>query len=160
MKFASDFRELYKRYAGDVYRFSLFLCSDPVEAEDITAETFTRALTGNASPMSVTVKGYLLTIARNLHLEKLRRRREITELPTELPDPLPHPERALIQKNELEELRAYLQTFPETDRSALLLRADGLAYDDIASALGISLASARVKVHRLRMKLAEWRAKH
>jgi len=40
----------------------------------------------------------------------------------------------------------------------LLLRSDGLNYEEIAQALDISLASAKVKVHRLRLKLAEWRA--
>jgi DNA-directed RNA polymerase specialized sigma24 family protein len=64
----------------------------------------------------------------------------------------------IIHKTELEALRAYLQTFSEVDRSALLLQTDGVAYDEIARVLKISLASAKVKVHRLRLKLAEWRA--
>jgi RNA polymerase sigma-70 factor (ECF subfamily) len=44
---------------------------------------------------------------------------------------------------------------PEIDRAALLMRAnDGLAYEEIARALGISLAAAKVKVHRARLRLA------
>ncbi len=31
---------------------------------------------------------------------------------------------------------------------------DGLAYEEIAAALGLSTAAARVKVHRARLKLA------
>ena len=154
----TDFHELYTRYAGDIYRFALFLCGDAAEAEDITAETFGRALTGKAPLVSATVKGYLLTIARNLHLESVRRRKRLTELPPELPDSGPHFEHVISHKTELEALQAYLQTFPEVDRAALLLRADGVAYDEMANALNISLASAKVKVHRLRLKLAEWRA--
>lgn len=154
----TDFHELYTRYAGDIYRFALFLCGDAAEAEDITAETFARALTGKAPLVSATVKGYLLTIARNLHLESVRRRKRLTELPPELPDSGPHFEYVISHKIELEALQAYLQTFPEVDRAALLLRADGVAYDEITNALNISLASAKVKVHRLRLKLAEWRA--
>jgi len=61
------------------------------------------------------------------------------------------------ERAELEAVRRFLQTFPEVDRAALLLRADGVAYAEIAAALGISLASAKVKVHRLRLRLAEWR---
>jgi RNA polymerase sigma-70 factor (ECF subfamily) len=158
MKIITDFQELYKQHVDDIYRFSLFLCGDKVEAEDITAETFARALTGKAPLVSATVKGYLLTIARNLHLESQRRQKEFTEIAPELPDSRPHLEHAVIHKNELEELQAYLQTFPEVDRSALLLRADGLEYNDIANTLDISMASAKVKVHRLRLKLVEWRA--
>ncbi len=154
----TDFHILYTRYAGDIYRFALFLCGDAAEAEDITAETFARALTGKAPLVSATVKGYLLTIARNLHIESVRRRKRLTELPPELPDSGPHFEEVISHKTELEALQVYLQTFPEVDRAALLLRADGVAYDEIANALNISLASAKVKVHRLRLKLAEWRA--
>lgn len=154
----TDFHELYTRYAGDIYRFALFLCGDETRAEDITAETFARALTGKAPLASATVKGYLLTIARNLHLESLRYGKRFTELPPQLPDSGAHLEDVVSHKTELEALRAYLQTFPEVDRAALLLRADGVAYAEIARALNISLASAKVKVHRLRLKLAEWRA--
>lgn len=153
-----DFHKLYTRYAGDIYRFALFLCGDAAEAEDITAETFARALTGKAPLVQATVKGYLLTIARNLHIESVRRRKRLTKLSPELPDSGLHLEDVISHKTELEALQAYLQTFPEVDRAALLLRADGVAYDEITSALNISLASAKVKVHRLRMKLAEWRA--
>ena len=154
----TDFHELYNRYAGDIFRFAIFLCGDAAEAEDITAETFARALTGKVPLVSATVKGYLLTIARNLHLESVRRRKRLTELPPELSDSSPQPEHVVIHKTELEALQAYLQTFPELDRATLLLRADGMAYDEIAQALNISLAAAKVKVHRLRLKLTEWQA--
>ena len=154
----TDFHELYIRYAGDVYRFALFLCGNAAEAEDIAAETFARALTGKAPLVSATVKGYLLTIARNLHLESLRRRKRLTNLPEELADPQPQTDHIAGERIQLEALQAHLQTYPEVDRAALLLRADGVAYEAIGSALNISLASAKVKVHRLRLKLAEWRA--
>ncbi len=154
----TDFHDLYTRYAADIYRFALFLCGDANEAEDITAETFARALTGKAPLRSATVKGYLLTIARNLHLESLRRRKRLTALSTELLDTAAPLEQAVSHKTELEALQTYLQTFPEVDRAALLLRADGVAYVEIAKALNLSLAAAKVKVHRLRLRLAEWRA--
>jgi RNA polymerase sigma-70 factor, ECF subfamily len=152
----TDFHELYNRYVSDIYHFALYLCNDTTEAEDITAETFARALTGKAPLVLNTVKGYLLTIARNLHLESVRRRKRFSELPVELPDSSPDVELVVGHKTELEAVQLYLQTFPEVDRAALLLRAEGLTYDEIASALDISLASAKVKVHRLRLKLAQW----
>lgn len=153
----TDFHELYTRYAVDIYRFALFLCGDAAEAKDITAETFARALTGKAPLVSATVKGYLLTIARNLHLELVQRRKRLSELPQELPDSSPNLEHVVSHKIELEAVQAYLQMFPEVDRTVLLLRAEGVTYDEIANALNISLSSAKVKVHRLRLKLAEWR---
>lgn len=154
----TDCRELYVKYAGDVYRFALFLCGNETEAEEIAAETFARAVTGKGPLVSATVKGYLLTIARNLHLESVRRRRHYAEFPREVLDSRPHPEHVVSQRTELEAVQVRLQAFPEVDRAALLLRADGLTYDEIAVALDISLAAAKVKVHRLRLKLIEWRA--
>ena len=50
---------------------------------------------------------------------------------------------------------AGLQNLPEIDRAALLMRAlDGMAYEEISRALGISLSSAKVKIHRARLALA------
>ena len=46
-----------------------------------------------------------------------------------------------------------LQEMPEVDRAAVLMRANGVPYEDVARALSISTAAARVKVHRARMKL-------
>ncbi|MBN1302049.1 MAG: sigma-70 family RNA polymerase sigma factor [Melioribacteraceae bacterium] len=153
----TDFHELYTKYAGDIYRFALFLSGNSVDAEDITAETFVRAITGKSPLVSATVKGYLLTIAKNLFLESVRRRKKLSELTPAIPCSGPDPEDSVSLKNELENLQEFLQTFSEVDRAALLFRADGLSYNEIAGALNISLASAKVKVHRMRLKLAEWR---
>ena len=60
------------------------------------------------------------------------------------------------QREALARVRDVLGTLSEVDRSALLLRAlHDMPYDEIARALGISTAAAKVKVHRARLKLAE-----
>ena len=153
-----DIHKLYNKHAEDIYRFSLFLCNNSTDAEDITAETFVTALTAKTELRSATVKGYLLTIARNLYFESLRRKKRRGELPLKLQDPGPGPERTASQKIELEAVQNWLQTVPETDRAALLLRAEGVGYNEIAETLNISLSAAKVKVHRMRMKLVKWRA--
>jgi len=53
------FESLYRTYARDVYRFALFLSGDTVEADDITAETFARALASREPIRVSTVKAYL-----------------------------------------------------------------------------------------------------
>jgi len=151
-----DFDALYARYARDVFRFATYLCGNRSDAEDITAETFVRAWTAPERIEAVTVKGYLFTIARNL--KGIRRTSRHTDLREDLPDPSPgHPSR-LEQQAELDAVLARLQTLPEVDRAALLMRAlDGLPYQEIAIALGISLSSAKVKVHRTRAVLMKLR---
>ena len=69
-----EIQALYKRYAHDVLRFAVHLSGDKSEAEDITAETFTRVLSSQTQIQTETVKSYLLTIARNVYLENLRRK--------------------------------------------------------------------------------------
>jgi RNA polymerase sigma-70 factor (ECF subfamily) len=154
----TNFHELYTRYAQDVYRFAYYLAGDAIEAEEITAETFARALTTDTPLRAATVKGYLFTIARNLVYESRKRRLKHVELTPEVPDARPDLEREVEERTELEALQVPLAAAPEIDRAALLLRADGCSYDEIAAMLKISLSAAKVKVHRLRLTLAEWRA--
>jgi len=74
-------------------------------------------------------------------------------MPEDVPDGSPGPEAAARSRHELDAVMAALGAMPELDRSAVLMRADDLPYDEIARALGISPAAARVKVHRARLKL-------
>jgi len=83
----TDFSALYKKYAPDVFRFALYLSGSRADAEDITSETFVRVWTSPAPVEAATVKSYLFTIARNLFLQELRKRRPQTELDEGLLDP-------------------------------------------------------------------------
>ena len=151
----TDFSTLYKKYAPEVFRFALYLSGDSSQAEDITSETFVRAWTSPEPIEAATVKGYLFTIARNLFLHGLRRKSRQVPLQMELPDPQASPYLQAEQKEEFRALLAGLQELPEIDRAALLMRAlDGMAYEEISRALGISLSSAKVKIHRARLALA------
>jgi len=151
----TDFSSLYKKYAPDVYRFALYLSGERGEAEDITSETFVRAWTSPGPIEMVTVKGYLFTIARNLFLQGLRKKSRHVALNEDLRDPQASPYRQAEQKEKLDSVLTELQKLPEESRSALLMRAvDGMAYEEIARALGISLAAVKVKIHRARLALA------
>ena len=151
----SDFHELYTKYAPDVFRLALYLCGNRAEAEDITSETFVRVWTSPERIEAATVKGYLFTIARNLFLQELRKKSRQIELDEQLRDPRASPYAQAEQKAELDTVLAGLQKLPEIDRAALLMRASqGMRYEEIAQALRISLASAKVKIHRARLTLA------
>jgi RNA polymerase sigma-70 factor (ECF subfamily) len=151
----TDFSTLYKKYAPDVFRFALYLSGDRSQAEDITSETFVRAWT-SPEPIAVpTVKAYLFTIARNLFLHGLRTQGRSVPMDVELRDPQASPYIQAEQKQEFRAVLAGLQELPEIDRAALLMRAlDGMAYEEISRTLGISLSSAKVKIHRARLALA------
>jgi RNA polymerase sigma-70 factor, ECF subfamily len=121
-----DFETLYRRYAPDVYRFALFLCGRPDQADDIAAETFVRAWTSPEPLADMVDRG------------------------------ASGPEDASIARIDLDRVLVHLQQLPEIDRAVLLMRAEsGMSYEEIAAALAISIGAAKVKAHRARARLAE-----
>jgi RNA polymerase sigma-70 factor (ECF subfamily) len=149
-----DFHSVFERHSRDVYRFALYLSGDPSLAAEIAQETFVRAWVMPGEVCGGTVKAYLLTIARNLY--RAERKRVALQVPLDgtLPDPKPGPEAVAGGRLELDTVLEALQALPEADRAALLMHAqDGLPYAAIASALGLSIAAVKVRVHRARIKL-------
>jgi RNA polymerase sigma-70 factor (ECF subfamily) len=158
---ATTFADLYRNHAREVYRFALYLSGDPALAEDIVSETFLRVWDSAVTVRMETVRGYLFTIARNLFLHDLRRKRKQDPLenrPAIAATAAREAESRLLQKEDLRDTLAALQMLPESSRTALLLRAhEGLSYEEIARVLGLSLSSVKVKIHRARLWLAERR---
>lgn len=153
----TNFHEIYQSYAEDVYRFVYWLCGNAQDAEDITSETFVRALTASGEIKAETVKGYLLTIARNLVYKRSKRENRFVSLSANLIERQTGPPQQVEQSVSLQTARQFIQTLPDVDRTALVLRLQNdLPFGEIASILNISLAAAKVKVHRARMKLSEY----
>jgi RNA polymerase sigma-70 factor (ECF subfamily) len=149
-----NFQDLYEAYATEVYRFTFWLVGDSSEAEDITSETFIRAWVNRSTIRTETLKAYLFTIARNAFLQRQRKRKRQTVLEDVYPDPAPGPVERAETQFELLRVQKYLQTLPEIDRAAFVLRVQHeLPYAEIARVLGLSLTAAKVKVHRVRKKL-------
>jgi len=140
--------DLYERYAKDVYRFALYLSGEPADAEDITADTFVRLWTTPGEVRSATVKAYLFTIARHLYLDRHRAQSRLTELDPDLPSTARSAEEQAAARSDMAEMRRAIGRLPETDRAALLMRASGLAYEEIAHALGASVGAVKVRAQR------------
>ena len=159
----TDIENLYRRYAGDVRRFALYLCGDSATADEITSDTFMRVWMAGDRIRQPTVKSYLFAIARNGYIDLLRRAARHTQLDANMPDTRISQQTQMEESAEVREVLAALQQLPEMDRTVLLLRAlDEMTYEEIAETVGISVGSARVKVHRARVKLMQtrqaWRA--
>jgi RNA polymerase sigma-70 factor (ECF subfamily) len=149
-----NFQDLYESYGNDVYRFSLWLAGDPLEAEDITSETFIRAWVHNSKIRTETLKAYLFTISRNIYLQHQRKKKRQVVLEDVHPDPAPSPEKQTESQLKLKIVQRVLQTSPEIDRAAFVLRVQHeLPYAEIARVLDLSLTATKVKVYRVRKKL-------
>jgi len=146
---------LYRTHARDVHRFALFLSGDPALADDIVSETFIRMWKVRSRVDLTTVKAYLFAIARNLFLQHRRDAARNATLDEHMADTRPGPHERADARGQLRSVLAALQSLPEIDRAALLMRTDAaVPYEDIARALGLSVSAAKVKVHRSRMKLS------
>lgn len=151
---AAGFADLYRTHSQEIWRYALALTGNPAQADDFTAEAFLRIWQAGDRIRFSTVKAYLLTIVRNLYRSQFRQAGRQEPLPEALKANSVHPDLAV----ELAETLAHLQALNETERSALLLRAEhGLSYAEIAAMLGSTEAAVRASVFRARERLRELR---
>lgn len=83
-----DFGRIYEEYFRELQRYLLSLCRDSRIAEELTQETFFRAVrSAGQFREGSDLRAWLYTIARNVFLDQARRKRNTEiQLPRELPD--------------------------------------------------------------------------
>lgn len=81
---AQAYGQLYERYVDTVFRFVLYRTADRATAEDLTSETFLRALRriDSAHYQGRDAGAWFITIARNLILDHIKSSRYQKEVPT------------------------------------------------------------------------------
>jgi RNA polymerase sigma-70 factor (ECF subfamily) len=155
MRPKADLEALYRQHAQAVFRFAYGLCRNRPEAEDVVAETFARVVTRTHAIKDATARAYLLTVARNVFLDAKRKSARHTRALQEMEQDAPDTAGQFKDRERLASALRALGALPEGERAALLLRLDhGMSYEQIAAALNISLAAAKVRVHRARLRLA------
>jgi RNA polymerase sigma-70 factor (ECF subfamily) len=140
-----------------VYRMVFHLTGHRHDADELTQETFTRALARCASfkPGS-NLRAWLLRIAGNLFLDECRkrRRRRAEPLEAEVPVAGDAPERNLETREQAALARAVLEELGPTTRLVFHLRVtEDLPFREIAALAGISEEAARWHMHQARQKL-------
>lgn len=152
----ADAEALYRSCHRTVYLYLLRLSGSPDLAEDLLQETFYHAIRGaagyrgEASPATwlcaIGRRLFLNQAARNSREESRRREADLSLVAY----PGYEVENQVIQRQAIE--RALVE-LPEQQRVALLLRdSDGLPYEEIAEALGLSLSNVKVTIHRARLR--------
>lgn len=149
------FEEVYERHSSAVRRFALFLTGDPGQADDLVAEVFVRAWQARDRIQLTTVRAYLMTIARNLHRDRLRAvPSHLVDLSDTIADAGPDVHAALECRSRLQDVHRRLARVARGDRRALLLYVvRELSYADIADALGISIGAVKSRIARARAAL-------
>ncbi len=125
---AEAFGQLFDHYNGAVYRFIYYRLSTPSQAEDLTSETFFRALRSINSFQwqGKDFAAWLMTIARNLIIDHHKSARNRLESPTgEISDreeSSATPEEHVVQTLTHELLREKLAELPAEQQECLVLR--------------------------------------
>ena len=112
-----DFDCIYKSYYLDVYHFLCGLSSNKEIAEDITQETFTKALTAiNSYDGRKDIRAWLFTMARNTYFTYCKREKIYVEWepPTEQVDIQTEFIDNLINKEQVEKIHNFLKNMKDT----------------------------------------------
>jgi RNA polymerase sigma-70 factor (ECF subfamily) len=144
---------LYRALHPAVARFVARRVAAPRDREDLVAQTFHRMLEalGRYDPAKCSVRGWVLTIARNLVIDHLRAMQRGRFAPSVelLADALPGPEHARpdhgVAARELERrLSTALGRLPLRTRQVIALRiGDGLSHAEIAEVLDLSIVNVK-----------------
>ena len=148
-----DYQTIYAQYFGDVYKYLLSLCRDPVLAEEITQETFFKALKSlDSFRGQCRLYVWLCQIAKNTYFSHLKKRRE----PENQALPPDSPEESLLRKESAFAIHQILHTLPEPYKEVFSLRVLGeLSFRQIGILFGKTENWARVTYHRARLKIKE-----
>jgi RNA polymerase sigma-70 factor (ECF subfamily) len=142
---ADAFGQLYDHYSAGVYRFIYYRVSTQALAEDLTSETFFRALRSMASFQwqGKDFGAWLTTIARNLVVDHYKAGRTRLETSTDdfsdRTEVAAGPEEEVLANLTNEVLHAAMQKLPSEQQECLVLRfLNGSSIAETAKALGRS----------------------
>jgi len=150
-----DFREVYDLYFQDVYKYALSLCRDVHLAEEITQETFFKALKSiDSFKGQCRLYVWLCQIAKNTYFSYAgKKAREGEGQEVSVGSSL---EEQLLEKEEAFAIHRILHRLPEPYKEVFSLRVFGqLSFKQIGELFGKTESWARVTYHRARMKIKE-----
>ena len=153
-----DFERIYRENFDTVYRYALSLTRDVYAAEELTQETFFKAMQAiDSFRGDCGVKTWLCGIAKNTFLSEKRRKHpeSLEELP-EQADGADTPEALALDREESRRLHRALHALPEPYKEVFSLRVFGqLSFREIGELFGKTDNWACVVYHRAGSKIRE-----
>lgn len=156
------FGQLYDRYHEMVFRYVLFRVGDRQLAEDLTAETFLRALRriGSVSYQGRDIGAWFVTIARNLVLDHVKSSRyRLEQTTSEIADLSPStsgPEQQVLDGATHEELLRCVAKLNSDQKECIALRfLQGLSVAETARLMGRNEGAVKALQHRAVRRLAQ-----
>lgn len=151
-----DFEKMYRMYYMEVYSYVMTVIKNSNQAEEITQETFFKAMKsrnnyrGEASEFT-----WLCAIAKNLCMDVLRKQSKHEDLKEEVPVAV-NIEKMLVDKETTLQIHQVLHNLEEPYKEVFHMRVFGeLSFRNIGQIFGKSENWARVTYHRARLKIQE-----
>ena len=149
-----EFERIYREYFTDVYRYLLKLTHDASAAEEITAETFFRAMNAmHTFRNQSSLRSWLCAIAKNIFLDKARQNSRYADISDtgllRIPDPRPDPHQQAEKQELISQINRILQNLKEPYKTVFILRfIKDMSYRTIAEKYGKTENWACVTCHR------------
>ena len=154
----ADFNDIYKRYFRDVYHYAFSLCKNESMAEEITQETFFKALSSLESFYGkCKVSVWLCQIAKNTYFAWYNENKKLLPLDeSQILDDSPDVADLFSEKEFSEKALMCLHQLEEPYKEVFMLAVLGnLSLKDISRLFGKSESWARVTYYRAKQKLIE-----
>ena len=149
--------KLYEAYYMRVFSYAMTLTGDRMLAEEVTQETFFRAISKQGSFRGESDEvTWLCAIAKNYYLDEKRRGSRTAPIPEEMTTPGKSIEQAAVDRDSSFRIHLALHSLEEPYREVFELRVFGeLSFREIGTIFGKTENWARVTYHRARLKLQE-----
>ncbi len=133
-----NIEQLYKKYYVQLYKFALKLTGCENVSNDLVQDVFVKAYDKRKILSSIeNIRAWLYKILYNDFKNQYKRVKTFERIISEIEDePLIVDTEKLYDKNEIRSIvKKAIESFPERDRSMLLLYYNGLSYAEIADVL-------------------------
>jgi len=151
--------ELYNTYFHDVYLYMMSLSKSEEISEEITQETFFRAMKSlDKFEGKSSIKTWLCQIARNLFINHIKKQKRFSddELPVDIPDVKADFVEKISDNSEAVSIHKILHNLEEPYKEVFSLRVfSELSFKQIADIFGKTESWARVTFHRGKLKISE-----
>lgn len=149
----TNFEDIYNRYAPQIFRVCLGYTNDADQAKDLVQDTFIavwKNLSGFRNQSHIST--WIFRIATNncLRAVEVAKRMPAAELPFDLAEKFEE-----SPEEKLSFLYKCIAELEETERVIISLELEGLPQAEIAEVVGLSNGNVRVKVYRIKEKLAQ-----
>lgn len=155
------YEQVVRQHQDRVFSYAYYALGSREEAEDVAQDVFIRLWDHWTELDQANVTGWIIRVARNACLDRLRQRQTRAALlhehyddrePYTEPEPDTGTNRVALQR----QIEAAIRELDEPYRSIVILREiDEHSYEAIASALTMPLNTVKVYLHRARKMLRE-----